>query len=278
MDQGPNPHTTERPPSEEGNARTTERLASEEGARKIIGERFVSLFKELVGRGPSAARTYLAEDLVIVVLENTLTKGEKTLAGEERPALVRELRRTYQRAMSERAEQIVTEITGRSVHVFLSDHSVFPDFAVEAFVLEPEDPASGPGLESLATNSKSHREGHRQISRAMVSLFKEQVGRGPTHARTYANSDLVAVLLEDTLTPAEHSLANDDSETLVREIRRHFQGTLRDRAVEIVERELGDRVVKAFLSDSSVHPDYSIEVFLLEHREPESAIESSNSA
>ena len=61
-------------------------------ARREIARRFVALFKEFVGRGPTSARAYFNEDLVLVLLEDTLTKGERTLADEDRVPLVREQR------------------------------------------------------------------------------------------------------------------------------------------------------------------------------------------
>lgn len=97
----------------------------------------------------------------------------------------------------------------------------------------------------------------------MVALFKEYVGRGPTEARTYFNEPLLTVLLFDTLTRAEKSLAEDDRANLVREVRRGFQGTMRDEAITLVEEHSGRRV-KAFMSDHSVYPDYAIECFVLE--------------
>src|SRR4051794_26172895 len=43
-----------------------------------------------------------------------------------------------------------------------------------------------------------------EISNAMVHLYKQQFGRGPTSARTHwAGPDAVACFLENTLTPAE---------------------------------------------------------------------------
>ena len=48
-----------------------------------------------------------------------------------------------------------------------------------------------------------------EISNAMVSLHKEQFGRGPTRARTsFAGSDLLICVLEDVLLPAERALVD----------------------------------------------------------------------
>jgi uncharacterized protein YbcI len=103
----------------------------------------------------------------------------------------------------------------------------------------------------------------RELARAMVALFKEYVGRGPSHARAYVEEDLVAVVLGDTMIKAEHTLAEEGEEDLVRGVRRVFQGKFREDAVEIVERLTG-RKVKAFLSDHAIDPDIAIEAFVLE--------------
>src|SRR6185503_14609514 len=44
------------------------------------------------------------------------------------------------------------------------------------------------------------------VSNAVVRLFAEYLGRGPTKARTVVSRDLISVVLEDTLTKAERSL------------------------------------------------------------------------
>jgi uncharacterized protein YbcI len=103
----------------------------------------------------------------------------------------------------------------------------------------------------------------RDLTRAMVALFKEYVGRGPTHARAYLDEDLVAVVLQDTMIKAEKTLAEEGEKDLVRGVRRVFQGKFREDAVEIVENLTG-RKVKAFLSDHAIDPDVAIEAFVLE--------------
>jgi len=119
--------------------------------------------------------------------------------------------------------------------------------------------------EPSATEQEALAEGilSRDLTRAMVALFKEYVGRGPTNARAYIDEDLVAVVLQDTMIKAEKTLAEEGEEDLVRGVRRVFQGKFREDAVEIVENLTG-RKVKAFLSDHAIDPDVAIEAFVLE--------------
>jgi uncharacterized protein YbcI len=104
---------------------------------------------------------------------------------------------------------------------------------------------------------------NRDISRAMVALFKESTGRGPTRAQTYIEDGLVVTVMYDTMTKAEKTLKDEHREDTVRSLRRIFQGTFRDDAIEIVERLTGRKVL-AFLSDHAVDPDYAIEAFVLD--------------
>jgi uncharacterized protein YbcI len=103
----------------------------------------------------------------------------------------------------------------------------------------------------------------REISRAFVELLKETTGRGPGQAQTYINENVIVTLLRDTMTKAERTLLDEDEDQAVRDLRRLFQGVLRDQAIDVLERVTGRKVV-AFLSDHALKPDYAIETFILE--------------
>ena len=96
----------------------------------------------------------------------------------------------------------------------------------------------------------------------MVALFKEYVGRGPSQAHTYIHDDLVVVVMRDTMIQAEHTLADEGEEDLVRDLRRVFQSKFREDAIEMVER-LTRRPVESFLSDHDVENDVVIEAFVI---------------
>lgn len=102
-----------------------------------ISNGVVRLLRDHTGRGPTRARTHITGDLVTVVLEDTLTKGERSLVQDGETALVLEARHAYQRTMSGDLTSLVEELTGRKVRAFLSDNHIDPDIAVESFVLEP---------------------------------------------------------------------------------------------------------------------------------------------
>jgi uncharacterized protein YbcI len=116
----------------------TSRGAAAQSLTSAISNAVVRIYAEHVGRGPTKARTVVSRNLVCVVLEDTFTKGERSLleAGEREAVL--STRRAYQRALRAPLRQAVEELTGRTVVSVLSDHQDEPDIAVENFVLEPE--------------------------------------------------------------------------------------------------------------------------------------------
>jgi uncharacterized protein YbcI len=99
----------------------------------------VRLVGDYTGRGPVRARSYYDGDLVSVVLQDTLTRGERSLVVSGKGDLVLQTRRAFQSAMREEAIAGVEELTGRKVMAFMSDNHLDPDVADESFVLVPVD-------------------------------------------------------------------------------------------------------------------------------------------
>ena len=103
-----------------------------------------------------------------------------------------------------------------------------------------------------------------EISNAMVRLYKEAFGRGPTKARAhFAGSDTLVVTLESSLTVAERNLVAMGEHQRLREARLFFQYALEDQFRAIVEQALGRRTV-AFISGIDTRRDVAMEVFTLE--------------
>jgi uncharacterized protein YbcI len=103
----------------------------------------------------------------------------------------------------------------------------------------------------------------RDVSRAMVNLLKDYIGRGPSHARAYVHEDLVTVVLRRTMNKAEQTLADAGEEALVRGMRQALQRKFREDANGIVEQLTGQHV-SAFLSDHDVDKDIVVQTFVLE--------------
>ena len=104
----------------------------------------------------------------------------------------------------------------------------------------------------------------QEVTNAMVRIYKEQFGRGPTKARTnYAGPDTLVSTLENSLTVAEPSMLALDEHQRVREIRLFFQHASERDFVDAVQQITGRRV-RAFVSGTDTHRDVSSEVFYLE--------------
>jgi uncharacterized protein YbcI len=120
--------------------------------------------------------------------------------------------------------------------------------------------------QGLSDETPAERRGMQvaELSNAMVAIYKEQFGRGPTKAHTvYATKDLLVCTLENSLTPAEEKMLAFDEHQRVREIRMFFQHAAEKEFVETVERISGRRV-RGFVSGMDTHQDISTEVFYLE--------------
>jgi uncharacterized protein YbcI len=107
-----------------------------------------------------------------------------------------------------------------------------------------------------------------ELSNAMVALYKEQFGRGPTKTRSnYAGPNCVITTLEDSFTPAERRLAEMGEHQRLRDTRTFFQHATVDQFTDAVERITG-RKVRAFVSGIDTKQDVSSEVFYLEPLQP----------
>ena len=106
-------------------------------AAQAISNAVVRLLREYTGRGPTRAYTTINDDLVVVVMRDTLLKAERSLVDDGQADAVINIRRRFQRTMEPALVDAVVEHTGRDVDAFMSDNHVNPDVAVEVFVLKP---------------------------------------------------------------------------------------------------------------------------------------------
>jgi uncharacterized protein YbcI len=119
--------------------------------------------------------------------------------------------------------------------------------------------------EGPAAESGNHGRGllSAGISRAVVGLFSEHTGRGPTRARTTIDGELIVVLLHDGMTHAERTLVRAGRHAEVLHMRRTFQETMRPSLIEAVER-LTERTVVSFMSANDTDPDAAAEIFVMD--------------
>jgi uncharacterized protein YbcI len=110
-----------------------------------------------------------------------------------------------------------------------------------------------------------HAPGHlTQVTRAMVTIYKDHFGRGPEHAHShYAGGHVLICVLEGTLTPVERSLATLGEHQRLQDLRQLFQSATEGTFRSVVEEITGRRVV-SFMSGNDVRNDVASEIFVLE--------------
>jgi uncharacterized protein YbcI len=109
----------------------------------------------------------------------------------------------------------------------------------------------------------AHGQLSAAISSAVVHLFSEHTGRGPTKARTTVDGELVVVILREGMTQGERALVRAGKDVEVLRLRRAFQDTMSENLVAVIER-LTERNVQAFMSANHTRPDAAAEIFLLD--------------
>jgi uncharacterized protein YbcI len=105
----------------------------------MISTAVVQLLHEYTGRGPTKAKTSINEDVVTVLLADTLTKGERKLVDNGLSERVLQLRHDYQLTMRDELVAIVERQLDRTVIAFMSQNHIDPDLALEVFILEPAE-------------------------------------------------------------------------------------------------------------------------------------------
>jgi uncharacterized protein YbcI len=106
-------------------------------ANAVISDAAVKLMREYTGRGPTRSRTTIDRDTVMIMLGDTLTRGEQKLVQDGRSDSVLQLRHEYQLTMRDDLVAAVEAATQRKVVAFMSQNHIDPDLAVEVFALEP---------------------------------------------------------------------------------------------------------------------------------------------
>lgn len=104
-----------------------------------ISDGMVALLKEFYGRGPTRAKSYYEDDLVVCILRGGFSRVEQTLLdGGRGPAVIRQ-RMEFQELMRDRFVAVIEGATGRRVIGFMSGNQQHPDMMCEVFILAPTD-------------------------------------------------------------------------------------------------------------------------------------------
>jgi uncharacterized protein YbcI len=121
------PHTIQRTPSTHGDVLTA------------ISDGMVALLKEFYGHGPTRAKSYYQDDLVVCVLRGGFSRVEETLLEGGRGSAVIQQRMEFQEVMRTRFTNVIEGATERPVIGFMSGNQQHPDLMCEVFILGPTD-------------------------------------------------------------------------------------------------------------------------------------------
>jgi uncharacterized protein YbcI len=100
-----------------------------------ISNAIVGIHSKHYGKGPTKAKTYLVDDVVITVMQDVFTTVERTLIEHEKGDLVREVRTAFQFTLRDEFKEAIGQIVGRDVRAFISQIDCEADIAVEVFLL-----------------------------------------------------------------------------------------------------------------------------------------------
>lgn len=108
-----------------------------------ISNEMVRAQKQYFGKGPTKAKSYLVDDLLIIVMRGGLTTAERTMLDFEQHGKVRDFRQTFQNEMTGRLSDMIEDVTGRKVLTYQSQILFDPDMVVEVFVFDEAAVAEG---------------------------------------------------------------------------------------------------------------------------------------
>jgi uncharacterized protein YbcI len=105
--------------------------------REEISRSVVRLLKEHCGRGPSEARTYISDDLVVCVLRGGFSVSDRTLLEHGRAGLVVSQRQALEGTLRQPLIDLIERLVGRRVIACTSGMQPDVEICTEVFLLEP---------------------------------------------------------------------------------------------------------------------------------------------
>jgi uncharacterized protein YbcI len=101
-----------------------------------IARAVVRFHRRETGRGPTKARAFYRDDVIVVLLEEVMTQAERRLVARGQRDAVMQVREAFQNSMRADLTAAIEELTGARVRAFMGSNHLDPDLAVEVFVLD----------------------------------------------------------------------------------------------------------------------------------------------
>jgi uncharacterized protein YbcI len=124
--------------AEAGDKNDQERLSLQ--AR--VSHTVVRTMKDLYGRGPTHAKTYLCDEYVFCVMSGGMTRDEETMIRGGEQDAVRDYRLRFQSVIAPELIRRVEDVLERKVVSYHSQVLFDPDRLIEIFVLDATDDES----------------------------------------------------------------------------------------------------------------------------------------
>ena len=106
-----------------------------------IARAVVRIHRDYVGRGPTKAQAFFRGNVVVVIMQDVMTRAEQSLVADRQGDAVLEMRHRFQTAMRDELCAAVERLTACRVDAFMNDNHIDPDVAAEVFVLDRPVPA-----------------------------------------------------------------------------------------------------------------------------------------
>jgi uncharacterized protein YbcI len=154
-----------------------------------LSKEAAKLQRTAFGKGPETVKSYFIDDLLLIVMRDSLTIAEKTMLEFGQGDLVRQFRQTFENEMTKRFTDMVEDVTGRSVLTYQSQIMFHPDVVVEMFVFDRAIEGGFVAAEYAETTEHPRSEAARSAATGGASaddrldlLLESGVPRGVPHS------------------------------------------------------------------------------------------------
>ncbi|MDO8188521.1 DUF2294 domain-containing protein [Conexibacter sp. JD483] len=117
-----------------------------------ISNEMVRMMKEYFGRGPTRAKSYMLDDLLVVVMRDGMTTAERTMLEFGRSDVVRQFRQEFENAMADKLIGAIEQLTGRTVVTYQSQVMFEPNTLVELFLFD--EPVADAGVHAIGDSDR----------------------------------------------------------------------------------------------------------------------------
>lgn len=130
---------------------------------EAVSNMVVKIYADRVGRGPTKARAYADRDIIVCVMEDTMTKAERTLVDSGRSAAVKQVRDALQETMRDDLAMGIEALTGRRVVAQVGTGTLEPDVTSDLFILDGQGPITVHAAPSTGRSRPSGRNRPRVV-------------------------------------------------------------------------------------------------------------------